>query len=338
MQKSKKKVIIRIVIICVSAITLGLLLFGSFKLGRFSRQLEYRMNDEKMPVFAQKSSWQNYELIIYQVGEPDFPFGSTHCRYELYSVRKLVNELNFNVSNDGQIVDDGNFEVKWEPNAVVIKVTAEEQQDFYYRLYGDGRRDVWSEEQEDPGNPIADQVETKDGEETRSENVRGNSEYLDEEKWAWIYGLDVTADYTDIRDLATNYDKDQAQADGCFVVGAMVHNESKYAEFKEKYSNDEEAFIRIVQNTVEGDPIIIDIYYRPGSKEGMDAVYPPSIFVIKDDTRDNFAAPENRNITCEEYDGITEYKKDECSYWVAYRGKKEDIDLDSRDTLVIFSY
>lgn len=170
--------------------------------------------------------------------------------------------------------------------------------------------------------------------ESESENICGNSECIDEENWEFIYSLDVTGDYSDIRDLPTNYDKEQAQADGCFVIGAMVHNENKYVEFKDKYSNEEPAFLRIIQNTVEGDPIIIDVYYRPGSKE-TDEDYPPCVFVIKDDTRDKFAAPENRNITCKVYDGIADYYEDERLYWVAYRGGKEDIDLDSENVFVI---
>ena len=156
------------------------------------------------------------------------------------------------------------------------------------------------------------------------------------EKSAFIlYDTSVAKDYDDIRELPSDYTSEQAQSDGCFVIGAMVHNEDRYVSFVNDYKNDKAAFIRVYQSTVEGDPVIYDLFYLPGSKDYMDAVYDPTICVIKDNTRDEFSAQSDRKITYEEYEGITDYKIDGQTYWVAYRGDKEKISLDSEDTFVI---
>ena len=40
----------------------------------------------------------------------------------------------------------GNFEITWEEDAVLIHTTASEQEDQFYRLYYDGRKETWQEE------------------------------------------------------------------------------------------------------------------------------------------------------------------------------------------------
>ncbi len=160
MNAKQKKIITRVIIISISVMFFACLLFGAWALGRQWGRLEYQTQGRKIPVLVQTSPSHFFELVIYQIGDPEFPFGCTHCRYELYSARKLVNGLNFSVANDGRVVHENNFNVEWEPNAVVIRVSGEEQQDIYYRLYSDGRTESWSEEEEAPGNPIAEQAET----------------------------------------------------------------------------------------------------------------------------------------------------------------------------------
>ncbi|MBQ9277362.1 MAG: DUF4362 domain-containing protein, partial [Lachnospiraceae bacterium] len=115
----------------------------------------------------------------------------------------------------------------------------------------------------------------------------------------------------------------------------MVHNDYLYDEFMKQYENEEIAYIRVVQSTTEGDAIIYDIFYRPESKEWMDAFYSERLFVVVDSTRDKFAAEDDRTITMRIFDGVAEYEGDTGLYWVAYRGNVDDIDLDSDDTFVI---
>ncbi|MBR1816548.1 MAG: DUF4362 domain-containing protein [Lachnospiraceae bacterium] len=164
-------------------------------------------------------------------------------------------------------------------------------------------------------------------------------DYVDdvtEADYNWFYETyGVEYGINNIDELSRDYSVENAIEDGCFVIGAMVHNDYLYDEFMKQYENEEIAYIRVVQSTTEGDAIIYDIFYRPESKEWMDAFYSERLFVVVDSTRDKFAAEDDRTITMRIFDGVAEYEGDTGLYWVAYRGNVDDIDLDSDDTFVI---
>lgn len=145
-----------------------------------------------------------------------------------------------------------------------------------------------------------------------------------------FYRHSVTKDYQDIRDLDETFDTGQAQMDNCFVVGAMVHNDYLYYEFMEKCGNNEDAFIRVVQSTVEGDAIIYDVLHIAGTEEHSEEIQ-----LVVDSTRDNFAAESDRNIVLTHYSGTMEYEEDGHEYWVAYNGEPEDVSLTDENTFVI---
>lgn len=130
-----------------------------------------------------------------------------------------------------------------------------------------------------------------------------------------FYIHSITSNYKDIRNLPKNYSKDQAQKDNCFIIGAMVHNDNLYSEFMDKYNKKENAFIRVVQSTVEGDIFIIDVLYEARNDK---------IHLVKDDTRDKFSAQEDRTIKYKTYEktGIWNYQN--LQYWVAYNGELPD--------------
>ena len=118
--------------------------------------------------------------------------------------------------------------------------------------------------------------------------------------------------YKDIRELGEDYDSAQAQLDNCFVIGAMVHNDNLYNEFMRKYDNKETSFIRVAQNTVEGDLYIIDILYDSSENK---------IKLVKDNTRDKFSAQEDRTIEYKTYEKIGVWNYQNSEYWVAYNGE-----------------
>ena len=122
-----------------------------------------------------------------------------------------------------------------------------------------------------------------------------------------FYNHSITSKYQDLRTLPENYSKEQAQKDNCFIIGAMVHNDNLYSEFMENYKNKKTAFIRVAQNTVEGDLILTDILYY----EKSDKVY-----IVTDNTRDKFSAETDRIIELKEYNYISEYKNNNHLYWV----------------------
>ena len=156
----------------------------------------------------------------------------------------------------------------------------------------------------------------------------------DYKSWYEVYG--ANRGISNIDELSEDYSIDDAIKDGCFVIGAAkVYNDNLYEEFMKKYEDKEEAFIRVVQSTDEGDAIIYDIFYIPESKEWMDSNFPDRVYVVIDSTRDKFAAEDDRMINMEEFDGIAEYESNSNLYWVAYRGNPEDIELMNINTFVI---
>lgn len=130
-----------------------------------------------------------------------------------------------------------------------------------------------------------------------------------------FYNHNITSEYKPITTLPENYSKEQAQKDNCFIIGAMVHNDNLYSEFMDKYNKKENAFIRVVQSTIEGDIFIIDVLYEAKNDK---------MHLIKDDTRDKFSAQEDRTIKYKTYEktGIWNYLN--LQYWVAYNGELPD--------------
>ena len=141
-----------------------------------------------------------------------------------------------------------------------------------------------------------------------------------------FYNNDITKEYKDIRELSESYSKQDAQKDNCFVIGAMVHNDYLYSEFMENYKNGNNAFIRIAQNTDEGDLIIYDVMYD--NKEN-------SISLVTDYTRDKFSSKEDRIIELRDYEGIAEYKYKEQLYWVAYNGELNDETFTTNNVFIL---
>ena len=148
-----------------------------------------------------------------------------------------------------------------------------------------------------------------------------------------FYIHSITSKYQDLRTLPENYSKEQAQKDNCFIIGSMLHNDNLYSEFMDKYNKKENAFIRVVQSTVEGDIFIIDVLYEARNNK---------IHLVKDNTRDGFSAQEDRIIKYKTYEktGIWNYQNSQ--YWVTYNGDLPDgteylINLMNSDDLFIIA-
>ena len=146
-----------------------------------------------------------------------------------------------------------------------------------------------------------------------------------------FYNHSITSKYQDLRTLPENYSKEQAQKDNCFIIGAMVHNNNLYSEFMDKYNKKEDAFIRVVQSTVEGDIFIIDVLYEAKNNK---------IHLVKDDTRDKFSAQEDRTIKYKTYEKTGVWNYGNSQYWVAYNGELLDGDtkeymLNSEELFII---
>lgn len=87
--------------------------------------LLFKANQEETEVYRQSSEDGNQTVVIYEVGEPDWPFGRAH--YQIYG----PSDFYVDVSDDG---GSGEFTVEWEENSVIITFSGSEQEDAVYEL------------------------------------------------------------------------------------------------------------------------------------------------------------------------------------------------------------
>ena len=106
-----------------------LLLIGSVK---------YRVDYAKTQVVTSVSDDGQHSLTVYMIGESDWPFGATHCRFDLYDGAKRIVKEPFSIHNDGVSASGNNFAITWNQDRVEILVTAEEQYDEVCTIYFDG--------------------------------------------------------------------------------------------------------------------------------------------------------------------------------------------------------
>ncbi len=134
-----------------------------------------------------------------------------------------------------------------------------------------------------------------------------------------IYRHSALGNYADIRDLDAEYSSEQAAADGCFVIAPLERsNEDLYTDFMQRFQNQEDAFIRVTQTTVEGDLILTDVLYDSQTN---------CVYLVHDATRDAFSAASDRVITLRTYTSTGQYDLDGDLYWIAYNGDLADVDL-----------
>ncbi|MDO4978017.1 MAG: hypothetical protein Q4E53_12235 [Eubacteriales bacterium] len=107
--------------------------------------MEYKTQYAKTEIVTYDTN-KGYKLIIYMIGEPEWPFGPTKGRMELYDESDRISECNYVLHDDGCITQKDNFEVKWTEDSVVVRAMAQEQEDVYYQLYFDGEVKSWQEE------------------------------------------------------------------------------------------------------------------------------------------------------------------------------------------------
>ena len=124
----KKTFKIVLVICAIMALALFLLV------GSITYIIHYKIHEIDTSV----SPDGKYELILQQVGDPDWPFGSTHARVVLKEGDKIIKKYRFDVHNDGCNISDNSWIVNWYDNSVTYLIYAEEQSDQLYRICFDG--------------------------------------------------------------------------------------------------------------------------------------------------------------------------------------------------------
>ena len=75
-----------------------------------------------------------YELLLQQIGDPEWPFGSTHARLVLKDESGIITKYPFYVLNDGCSVHQDSWKVTWTDTYVKVVISGEEQNDDQYIL------------------------------------------------------------------------------------------------------------------------------------------------------------------------------------------------------------
>ncbi len=101
--------------------------------------VRYKTRYEAEQISTSMSPDGDYELVIYSVGEPDFPFGAAHGRLVLKDKEKTVAYRSFEVANDGARFHDSNLETTWYGDRVEVVVSSSEQRDELMTLRFDGQ-------------------------------------------------------------------------------------------------------------------------------------------------------------------------------------------------------
>lgn len=112
MLKILKRIVIAAIIIKLVAIISNVLIFT------------YKTQYKQKEIYQESSPDNNHTVSFYQVGEPQWSFGSVDAKLVLYnSDGKKLDEESFELSNDGANVIAGNIvEIIWSEDQVEIKM------------------------------------------------------------------------------------------------------------------------------------------------------------------------------------------------------------------------
>ncbi len=91
---------------------------------------EYNVAYRRTEVLSSSSG--EYNISIYMIGEPQFPYGYTKWGFSLYSRRRKIREESHSLLNDGKIVTAENFIVIWDDDAVEIVASGLEEDDVRF--------------------------------------------------------------------------------------------------------------------------------------------------------------------------------------------------------------
>lgn len=98
----------------------------------------YSASLKKTTVITSASKDGGYRLAVYMIGEPDWPFGATHCRFDLFRSRKRLIKHPFSIRDDGGAAREEQFHITWGKDHVTVIVSGSEQRDQEYVLNFDG--------------------------------------------------------------------------------------------------------------------------------------------------------------------------------------------------------
>lgn len=130
-QKSLGQRIIKIILMCVLFIFLVLAIL----VGGLVYVMEYKVTE----VGVETSYDGKYEVVFSQIGEPQFPFGSTSVRIEVREKNgEKIDQIEASIRDDGASLHESNWQVDWYPAGLDITLMGSEQEDDIYTVYYEG--------------------------------------------------------------------------------------------------------------------------------------------------------------------------------------------------------
>lgn len=93
--------------------------------------VNYKVNKELKFIACSVSENGKYEVVFYQEGLTDFPFGPSSVKIELKekTSNKTVATERSSISNDGKTLYENNWTVNWLEDRVEVTLHGEEQKD-----------------------------------------------------------------------------------------------------------------------------------------------------------------------------------------------------------------
>lgn len=130
-QKSLGRRILRGILVGVVFILLMLAIL----IGSMVYVMEYKITQ----VGVETSYDGKYEVVFSQIGEPDWPFGSTSVRIEVWEKEgEKIEQVETSIRDDGASLRESNWRVEWYPAGLDITLIGSEQKDDVYTVYYQG--------------------------------------------------------------------------------------------------------------------------------------------------------------------------------------------------------
>ena len=179
---------------------IGILVLFLLMVGIAAGAFLYKIKYETKTIDEFSTFDGKYTLTIEQVGEPDWPFGYTHCRFVLRQGEDVITTYAFDLADDGANAGSSNFELYFLTDSAQIFVNASEQEKKVYRLYFDGKTEesYAASEVKIPDSSDSNTADESNTENNKENDTEGDIGSSTDNSDSSLYDNDnVLNDYTD---------------------------------------------------------------------------------------------------------------------------------------------
>lgn len=130
-----------------------------------------------------------------------------------------------------------------------------------------------------------------------------------------------------VEEIPLDYSFNEAVNDGYLVHTISTSANAKMVDsFFENYNNKQDAFLRYITATVEGDMLIIDTLYD-SSKD--------TIYVVRDERRDMFNSEDERIISYYNYQKVIKVENEGITKIYSYLGSFNENNIHNNDSMLV---